>query len=59
VCKGHIVQSEMLHTQEELGEMAALEEPGSSAVSCYRLVMFALCSKCMREANPSRGRMWI
>jgi hypothetical protein len=49
----------MLHAQEELGEMATLEEPGSSAVSCYRLVMFALCSKCMREANPSRGRMWI
>lgn len=49
----------MLHAEEELREVRALKEAGSSAVGSDGLIVLAFCGESVREADPSWGGMRV
>ncbi len=57
--ESHVVELEVLHTKEELGEVRSLEEAGGSAVGGDGLVMLAFRSKGVGEANPGGAEVRV
>ena len=57
--KSHVVECKVLHAEEELGEMGALEETGGCAVCGYSLVVLAFCSESMCKTYPSGAEVRI
>ena len=57
--KGHVVQLEILHAEEERGEVCALEETSSGAVRRNSLVVLTFCGEGVRKANPGGAKVRI
>ena len=57
--EGHVVELEVLHAEEELGEMGALEETGGGTVCGDGLIMLAFCGEGVGEADPGGAEMRI
>ena len=57
--KSHVVELEVLHSEEELWEMGALEETGGGAVCGDGLVVLAFCGEGVGEADPGGAEMRV
>ena len=57
--EGHVVELEVLHAEEELGEVGALEEAGGGAVGRDGLVVFAFCGEGVGEADPGGAEVRV
>lgn len=59
VREGQVAQLQVLHAQEELRQVRALEEAGGGAVGGHGLVVLALEGEGMREADPGRAEVRV
>lgn len=57
--EGHVVELEVLHAEEELGEVGALEEAGGGGVGGDGLVVFAFFGEGMGEADPGGAEVRV
>ena len=59
VREGHVVELEVLHAEEELGQVGALEEAGGGAVGGDGLVVLAFCGEGVGEADPGGAEVRV
>ena len=57
--EGHVAELEVLHSEEELGEMGALEESCGGAVCGNGLIVFTFCGEGMCKADPRGAEVRI